>query len=137
MLVIRSHGEVEKGHWPCGRGRRCIRGGTLEVEVCRVMHREWLIGKRHVESGGMSGGGALGAACWAPVRRGGPERVNAEQYGRQGSVLKMRGCKYTEYPSYWGQISNSEFLNIQTAAFRATQYQFQILRLNTYIQTGY
>lgn len=48
----------------------------------------------------------------------------------KGSVLKMRGCKYSEYPSYWGQISNSEFLNIQTAALPIPNSEAEYLHPN-------
>jgi hypothetical protein len=52
-----------------------------------------------------------------------------------GSVLKMMDCKFSECRLVLESYSNSGFITIQTDAFEATQYRFQIIRLNIYIQT--
>ena len=138
-----SHGVEVKGPLAAAMGKTVEvhwGGGTSEVEACRVAHRGWLIGQQHVGSGGhvgrrSFGGGSLGGGALGRARAG--MRSNTEG---KGSVLKMRGCKYSEYHFVLGSNFQFRLLNHPnngTAAFKATQYQFQILRLNTYIQTGF
>jgi hypothetical protein len=69
-------------------------------------------------------------ACQGDVRGQMPHHTKGS-----GSVLEMRRSRYSQYRLVLGSNTNSEFLAIQTAELTATQYQFQFLRPNIYIQT--
>ena len=106
-----------------GRGG-CIGGRIVSGVVVCVEEAEH-------QGGGVSGrrGFGVGGEGGSTSGRGASgQLLNAEQYEGGGSVMKMRGSKYSEYSLVLGSNSNSKFLTLETSPCGASQYQFQVLR---------
>lgn len=104
--MSRGRRSVGSGGVRRGDGASCWRGVVMEED------RGW----RRVGIGGRGGSVVGRGALW--------KMLNPEQYEGDGSILKIRDYKYSEYHLVLESNSNSKFLTIQTTVFGASQYQF-------------